>query len=149
MFSNGKFKNIVALIDDKDEFPLLPGGSLSKTYTLSPTKGVPKNWIALEDSYVKTSPTLASTVMCNSSEERNVFAIYVSYYVKVQLIVGTIRNKISVKLPFTLMPSQIDADLIEHYSQHHSPIQTLTTEDMQIEGNSSQATIEKENNLQS
>ncbi|KAL1131410.1 hypothetical protein AAG570_011027 [Ranatra chinensis] len=83
MFSNGKFKNVVAMADCKGECPVGPGASLHTTYTLSPAKGVTKNWIALEDSYSKGEPTLASTVTCGSQEDRNVFAIYVSYYVKV------------------------------------------------------------------
>ncbi len=108
MFSNGKFKNVVGAIDSEDECPLRPGASLDKTYKLNPTKGVPKNWIALEDGCAGSSPSsslLAPSVTCNTPEERNVFAIYVSYYVKVKLLVGTIGGKISLKLPFTLTPS--------------------------------------------
>jgi len=64
-----------------------PGSTLKKTYTLRPIKGSTKNWIALEDSYTKTGATLASTVVCpgNGPDDRNVFAIYVSYYVKVMI----------------------------------------------------------------
>nr|CAD7258082.1 unnamed protein product [Timema shepardi] len=90
MFSNGKFKNVVALINSREECPLGPGSSLSKTYTMSPAKGATKNWIALEDSFSKAGASLASTVNCasNSPEDRNVFAIYVSYYVKVRRASG-------------------------------------------------------------
>lgn len=84
MFSNGKFKNVVAMVDSKEELPLPPGASLNRTYSLGPTKGATKNWIALEDSYAKGLTNLASTVTCSSPEERNVFAIYVTYYVKVR-----------------------------------------------------------------
>lgn len=137
MFSNGKFKNVVAMIDGKDDCPLRAGASLHKTYNLNPAKGVTKNWIALEDSYVKTSSSLASTVVCNSPEERNVFAIYVSYYVKVKLVVGALGNKISVKLPFTLMPSQVDTDFMEQFPERYSPTQGLTSDstNMQTEIN--------------
>ncbi|XP_054270968.1 arrestin homolog isoform X2 [Macrosteles quadrilineatus] len=110
MFSNGKFKNVVALINSKEECPLGPGTTLNKTYSLNPAKGATKNWIALEDSYSKSNASLASTVTCNSPEERNVFAIYVSYYVKVKLLVGAIGGELSLKLPFTLMHSQLDLD---------------------------------------
>ncbi|KAG8264070.1 hypothetical protein J6590_019414 [Homalodisca vitripennis] len=111
MFSNGKFKNVVALINSKDECPISPGSSLNRTYSLNPAKGATKNWIALEDSYSKSNASLASTVTCNSPEERNVFAIYVSYYVKIKLLVGTIGGELSLKLPFTLMHSPLDLDL--------------------------------------
>lgn len=105
MFSNGKFKNVVAIINSKDDCPIGPSNSLTKTYSLSPTKGSTKNWIALEDSYSKSGTSLASTVTCNSNnpEDRNVFAIYVSYYVKVKLLVSVMGGELSLKLPFTLM----------------------------------------------
>ena len=85
MFSNGKFKNIVAQLSSREDCPVEPGFSLSKIYIMKPEKGTTKNWIALEDSYTKACSNLASTVLCvsDSPEDRNVFAIYVSYYVKV------------------------------------------------------------------
>ncbi|GBP95822.1 Arrestin homolog [Eumeta japonica] len=72
--------------------------------------GVTKNWIALEDSYSKTGASLASTVVCNSNspEDRNVFAIYVSYYVKVKLTLSAMGGDVSVKLPFILTHSCIN-----------------------------------------
>lgn len=107
MFSNGKFKNIVALLDAKEDCPITPYSTLEKAYPLLPVKSSTKNWIALEDSYTKTGTSLASTVTCttNNPDERNVFAIYVSYYVKVKLIVSVMSGEVSLKLPFTLMHS--------------------------------------------
>lgn len=107
MFSNGKFKNIVAMLDSKEDCPLVPYSTLEKTYSLLPVKSSTKNWIALEDSYTKTGTSLASTVTCttNNPDERNVFAIYVSYYVKVKLMVSVMSGEVSLKLPFTLMHS--------------------------------------------
>jgi len=86
MFSNGKFKNVVALVSSQENCPLGPGSNLRKTYTLKLVKGTTKNWIALEDSYTKTGTSLASTVASsNGPADRNVYTIYVSYYVKVIL----------------------------------------------------------------
>ncbi|XP_045510115.1 arrestin homolog [Colias croceus] len=109
MFSNGKFKNVVALLRG-DGTPILPNQTHKDTYSLTPYRGVTKNWIALEDSYSKSGASLASTVLCNpnSPEDRNVFAIYVSYYVKVKLTLGPIGGEVSVKLPFTLTHSCIN-----------------------------------------
>ncbi|XP_031367811.1 phosrestin-2-like isoform X2 [Apis dorsata] len=114
MFSNGKFKNVVALLSSQEGCPLGPGASMKKTYTLKPIKGSTKNWIALEDSYTKAEAMLASTVICpgNGPEDRNVFAIYVSYYVKVKLLISTMGGDVSLKLPFTLMHSNTDPDLV-------------------------------------
>ncbi|CAH2100318.1 unnamed protein product [Euphydryas editha] len=109
MFSNGKFKNVVAMVRGTGT-PILPEQTFTDTYTLVPHKGVTKNWIALEDSYSKSGASLASTVLCNSDspEDRNVFAIYVSYYVKVKLTLSAMGGEVSVKLPFTLTHSCIN-----------------------------------------
>jgi len=107
MFSNGKFKNTVAS-DECADVPIPGnGGSLEKEYLLHPIKARTKNWIALEDSLGsainKSEGTLSSTVVCVSPEDRNVFAIYVTYYVKVKLLIGAMGGQMSLKLPFTLM----------------------------------------------
>lgn len=62
MFSNGKFKNIVSSIDPKEDCPVDSGESLDKIYTLLPTKGSTKNWIALEESFNRLSSNLAPTI---------------------------------------------------------------------------------------
>ncbi|XP_014476643.1 PREDICTED: arrestin homolog [Dinoponera quadriceps] len=123
MFSNGKFKNVVALVSSQEGCPVGPGGTLIKSYSLRPIKGSTKNWIALEDSYTKTGATLASTVICpgNGPEDRNVFAIYVSYYVKIKLLVSAMGGKVSLKLPFTLMHSNTDPDLVGFPSPVREP----------------------------
>ncbi|XP_011637907.1 phosrestin-2-like isoform X1 [Pogonomyrmex barbatus] len=114
MFSNGKFKNVVALMSSQEDCPLGPGGNLRKTYSLKLVKGTTKNWIALEDSYTKTGASLASTVANprNGPDDRNVYTIYVSYYVKVKLLISAMGGEVSLKLPFTLMHSNVDTDLV-------------------------------------
>ena len=82
MFSNGKFKNIVASVESTDGCPVTPGAVVSRQFQLHPARGVIKNWIALEEFYDRDS-TLASSVARSDGQERNVFAIYVNYYVKV------------------------------------------------------------------
>ncbi|CAG9109951.1 unnamed protein product [Plutella xylostella] len=105
----GKFKNVVALVRGTGA-PVPPDRTLTDTLVLTPHRGVTKNWIALEDSYSKTGASLASTVLCNSNtpEDRNVFAIYVSYYVKVKLTLSAMGGEMSLKLPFTLTHSCIN-----------------------------------------
>ena len=114
------------MIDSKEDCPLRPGATLSKTFVLNPAKGVTKNWIALEDSYVRAPSSLAATVVCNSPEERNVFAIYVSYYVKIKTQVGALGSDVSVKLPFALTPSPADAELLDQSPERYSPIQSTS-----------------------
>ncbi|KYN21804.1 Phosrestin-2 [Trachymyrmex cornetzi] len=114
MFSNGKFKNVVAFVSSQEDCPVGPGSNLRKIYTLRLVKGTTKNWIALEDSYAKTGASLASTVTNprNGPDDRNVYTIYVSYYVKVKLFISVMGGEVSLKLPFTLMHSNIDTDLV-------------------------------------
>ncbi|XP_072386467.1 arrestin homolog [Diabrotica undecimpunctata] len=112
MFSNGKFKNVVALHNAKHDCPIHSNTVFEKTYSLVPIKGATKNWIALEESYNRTGASLASTVTSprNAPDDRNVFAIYVSYYVKVKLLVNRMGGDLSLKLPFTLMHTCCDLE---------------------------------------
>ncbi|XP_047526436.1 phosrestin-2-like [Pieris napi] len=111
MYSNGKFKNIVAFLEESGQF-ILPGKTQNNLYLLKPHRGVINNWIALQDSYTKPGATLASTVLCNpeSKDELNEFAIHVSYYVKVKLSLSEMgeTGDVFVKLPFTLTHSCIN-----------------------------------------
>lgn len=90
--------------------------------------GTTKNWIALEDSYSKNGASLASTVICNSNspEDRNVFAIYVSYYVKVKLGLSAMGGELSLKLPFILAHSCREEEPMSPSANVHT--EDITTE---------------------
>ncbi|XP_041974156.1 arrestin homolog isoform X2 [Aricia agestis] len=146
MFSNGKFKNVVALVRGTGP-PILPGQVHTDSYTLTPHRGVTKNWIALEDSYSKSGASLASTVLCNSNspDDRNVFAIYVSYYVKVKLTLSGMGGEVSVKLPFTLTHSCINeapTDSVVEEATHKMILEGKENSDEE----DNKAEIEKDNN---
>ncbi|XP_055638088.1 arrestin homolog [Toxorhynchites rutilus septentrionalis] len=116
MFSNGKFKNIVAEVDVSKHIG--PGDTLRASYSLLPVRGTTKNWIAVEgalfgsnyndpsssayNSKLATSAPRGFMIAPSASEEKNVFAIYVSYYVKVKLILSSMGGEVSLKLPFVL-----------------------------------------------
>ncbi|XP_076055727.1 phosrestin-2-like isoform X2 [Oratosquilla oratoria] len=102
MFSNGNFKNVVASQESTDGCPVTPGCNIKKSFQLQPAKGTIKNWIALEEFYDRES-CLAATVLKPNDKEKNVFAIYVSYYVKVKVLTGAIGGEVSVKVPFMYM----------------------------------------------
>lgn len=139
MFSNGKFKNVVAMINAKPDCPITSGCKLEKTYTLLPLKSSTKNWIALEDSYTKSDTSLASTVTSTSTnpDERNVFAIYVSYYVKIKLLVSVMGGEVCLKLPFTLMHTcNVDYDdttLTRGCTKKTTTTTTTTTDEIKQE----------------
>ncbi|CAH1990547.1 unnamed protein product [Acanthoscelides obtectus] len=114
MFSNGKFKNVVAMMSPKEDCPVLAGTTFDKTYTMMPMKSSTKNWIALEESYNRSGTSLASTVVSvTNPDDRNVFAIYVSYYVKVKITVSLMGGELNLKLPFTLMHTCAEHELAE------------------------------------
>ncbi|EGI70147.1 Phosrestin-2, partial [Acromyrmex echinatior] len=153
MFSNGKFKNVVALVSSQEDCPLGPGGNLRKIYTLRLVKGTTKNWIALEDSYAKTGASLASTVTNprNGPDDRNVYTIYVSYYVKIKLFISAMGGEVSLKLPFTLMHSNIDADLVGFPSptrEVSKEFEKSTNENTEKSTDSSSSHQNKENKLE-
>lgn len=84
--------------------------------------GTTKNWIAVEGALFSSNSADPSSSAYNSklatsaprgmlsacaaaattAEEKNVFAIYVSYYVKVKLILSSMGGEVSLKLPFVL-----------------------------------------------
>ncbi|KAJ2946647.1 hypothetical protein O0L34_g12704 [Tuta absoluta] len=146
MFSNGKFKNVVALVRGDDT--VLSGQTYSGTYVLTPHRGVTKNWIALEDSYSKSGASLASTVVCNSNspEERNVFAIYVSYYVKVKLTLSAMGGEVSVKLPFILTHSCINEAPTDSVIEEATPKMILEGKENSEEEDEHETEKDKQNN---
>lgn len=86
------------------------------------SSGPTKNWIALEDSLQRSNEpneiksSIASSALRSPNylfDDKNVFAIYVSYYVKVKLALSGMGGELSLKLPFTLAHfdrSNSDAD---------------------------------------
>jgi len=96
MFTSGKFKNAVGSIDDN--VLIVPGASLQKRYRLVPIRGPARQWLALEEAFGRESVLAPSTSLDEMfgkaalplptsqgpTAARNVFAIIVSYYVKVR-----------------------------------------------------------------
>jgi hypothetical protein len=169
MFSNGKFKNIVADVDISKQIG--PGETLHGSYSLLPVrgklliikpstkyskkisschklvsdkelharifslKGATKNWIAVEGALFNTSSAHDTNLVAlnsklassaprgpQTSEEKNVFAIYVSYYVKVKLTLSSMGGEVTLKLPFVLgnveYPNEHN-DSTEHSTSNH------------------------------
>lgn len=110
--------------------------------------GVTKNWIALEDSYSKSGASLASTVICNNiPEDRNVFAIYVSYYVKVKLTLSAMGGEVSLKLPFTLTHSCINEAPTDSVIEESTPKIILEgKENSEEEDSKAETEKDKQNN---
>ncbi|XP_021949507.2 phosrestin-2-like [Folsomia candida] len=121
MFTSGKFKNVVGLVEDA--ILLVPGASCQKRYTLTAARGPARQWLALEEAFGR-DPILAPSTSLesmdvqaaaelsskNTPNSRNVFAIIVSYYVKAKLVLGGLSLCQNVKVPFVLLPPQIPDD---------------------------------------
>ncbi|CAL4068986.1 unnamed protein product, partial [Meganyctiphanes norvegica] len=103
MFSNGKFKNVVATLDTSEGCPVSPSSNINKDFRLHAERGTIKNWIALEEFYDRESSLASSVIKPTENGDKNVFAIYVSYYVKVKLLTTAIGGEVSVKVPFKIM----------------------------------------------
>lgn len=125
MFSNGKFKNVVAEIEVEKHVG--PNETFHGNYPLLPVRGTTKNWIAVEGALFNTSSSHdTSLIALNSklassaprgpqtSDEKNVFAIYVSYYVKVKLTLSAMGGEVSLKLPFILGNVEFDPNSEEY-----------------------------------
>lgn len=125
MFSNGKFKNVVA--DEHISEPLGPDTRFNRTFELQPVRTPTKNWIAVEGALFNSSAAEvagnwgeqtqsrlapSSPPELKATEDRNVFAIYVSYYVKVKLTLSGMGGEVSLKLPFLLGHVDADADQV-------------------------------------
>lgn len=123
MFSNGKFKNIVAEADIQKQ--VSSNENYHCSYPLLPVRGATKNWIAVEGALFNSSSSHDTNLVALNSklassaprgavpptqDEKNVFAIYVSYYVKVKLSLGGMGGEMSLKLPFVLGNIELDVN---------------------------------------
>ncbi|XP_063972596.1 phosrestin-2-like isoform X1 [Diachasmimorpha longicaudata] len=147
MFNNGIFKNTVASVVDQANCPLVSGSTLTKTYNMQPTEGSPKHWIALEENYTRAGSSLASTVISSELSEKDrspYYAINVSYYVQVKLLTSLMCEKISVKLPFTLIHKDPEADLMGFATAVRDiPVQTSRQENRDDEEGNKMEEIKK------
>lgn len=121
MFSNGKFKNIVAEADVQKQVG--SNENFHFSYPMLPVRGATKNWIAVEGALFNSSSSHDTNLIAlnsrlassaprgpQSHDEKNVFAIYVSYYVKVKLSLGSMGGEMSLKLPFILGNIELDVN---------------------------------------
>jgi len=115
MFSNGKFKNHISMREEGEGFPVTAGHSLERQYSINILENNgSRHWIALEDRYGRLSTTLASTTLKSRVDERNFFAIYISYYVKIRLVVSGVGSDLSMKIPFILMREGPESDFTQY-----------------------------------
>ncbi|XP_043211685.1 arrestin homolog [Amphibalanus amphitrite] len=98
MFKSGKFKSVVASVETTEGCPVVTDATLVRDFELEPRVGSFKNWIALEDSPERGGRLSPSVV--ESAVDWSNFAVHVSYYVKVKLLLSGVGGGVSVRVPF-------------------------------------------------
>ena len=98
MFKSGKFKSVVASVETTEGCPVVTDATLVRDFQLEPRVGSFKNWIALEDSPDRGGRLSPSVV--ESAVDWSNFAVHVSYYVKVKLLLSGVGGGVSVRVPF-------------------------------------------------
>lgn len=105
-FLLGPTKNWIAVEGSHNTSYTLPSASISKQGSTSELNEQPDNM-----KIASSAPRGPQTF-----EERNVFAIYVSYYVKVKLTLSGMGGEVSLKLPFIL--GHVDDSYVSDIPRH-------------------------------
>ncbi|KAL5476277.1 hypothetical protein EMCRGX_G026201 [Ephydatia muelleri] len=108
LFSNSEYKCVVAQVDSEEGFPVATGGSLQRTYELTPLlkDNRDKRGLALDGQIKHEDTCLASSTILppgveETREVKENLGIVVRYSVKVRLSVA-FGSDLTLQLPFTL-----------------------------------------------
>ncbi|CAD5227920.1 unnamed protein product [Bursaphelenchus okinawaensis] len=107
IFTTASYTCDVDKIESTEGFPIGPGSTLSKVYTLCPllSKNKDKRGLALDGQLKHEDTNLASSTMNPSLSQpgRENLGIVVMYKVKIRLMIaGALGGELSAELPFTL-----------------------------------------------
>jgi len=106
LFEHGTYKTAVASIDSTDGCPVQPGGTLHRSFALTPLLGsavADRHGVALDGRLNNEDTDLASTTLMANSDDRDGFGIIVTYQVKVRLFLGALSGEVVGELPIILM----------------------------------------------
>ncbi|VDN56898.1 unnamed protein product [Dracunculus medinensis] len=105
LFTSASYACEVAKVESSEGFPVGPGATLSKVYTLCPllSNNKDKRGLALDGQLKHEDTNLASSTPLSSKNSKENLGIVVQYKVKVRLnIGGALGGELSAELPFTL-----------------------------------------------
>uniref|UniRef100_A0A8R1XSA1 Arrestin_C domain-containing protein n=1 Tax=Onchocerca volvulus TaxID=6282 RepID=A0A8R1XSA1_ONCVO len=105
LFTTASYTCEVAKIESTEGFPVGPGATLSKVYTLCPllSNNKDKRGLALDGQLKHEDTSLASSTTLSSETTKENLGIIVQYKVKVRLnISGPLGGELTAELPFTL-----------------------------------------------
>ncbi|KAL3289773.1 hypothetical protein HHI36_023168 [Cryptolaemus montrouzieri] len=148
LFSTAQYKCTVAVTESEEGFPIGPGFTLSKVFTLTPLLANNKDkWgLALDGQLKHEDTNLASSTLVADPSQRENLGIIVQYKVKVKLCLGTLGGSdLIAELPFILMhPKPEEEEPLDPPSRRAS--KELDT-DVPVDANLIQLDAE-ENNIQ-
>jgi len=105
IFTTASYTCDVDKIESSEGFPVGPGSTLSKVYTVCPllAKNKDKRGLALDGQLKHEDTNLASSTIVTNPSARENLGIIVQYKVKIRLLIaGALGGELIAELPFTL-----------------------------------------------
>uniref|UniRef100_A0A8R1V803 Arrestin C-terminal-like domain-containing protein n=1 Tax=Pristionchus pacificus TaxID=54126 RepID=A0A8R1V803_PRIPA len=109
LFTTASYNCEVARAESCEGFPVAPGGTLSKVYSMLPllSRNKDKRGLALDGQLKHEDTNLASSTIRDASTEKESLGIVVQYKVKVRATLsGPLGGDLVAELPFTLTHSK-------------------------------------------
>nr|CAH0100761.1 unnamed protein product [Daphnia galeata] len=106
LFEHGSYKTPVVTLDTSEGCPIPPGGTLHRTYTMTPRLGAAvtdRHGVALGGRLRDEDTELASTTLMANPDDRDGFGIIVTYLIKVRLFLGALAGELVGELPIIMM----------------------------------------------
>ncbi|XP_026474273.1 beta-arrestin-1 [Ctenocephalides felis] len=112
LFSTAQYKCTVAEAESEAGFPVAPGFTLSKVYSVRPllADNKDKRGLALDGQLKHEDTNLASSTIVADPAQRENLGIIVQYKVKVKLCLGALGGDLVAELPFILMHPKPEED---------------------------------------
>ncbi|VDD90036.1 unnamed protein product [Enterobius vermicularis] len=104
LFTTASYTCEVAKVESSEGFPVGPGATLSKVYSLCPllSNNKDKRGLALDGQLKHEDTNLASSTTFSANSTRENLGIVVQYKVKVRLVISSLGGELTAELPFTL-----------------------------------------------
>uniref|UniRef100_A0A914UK39 Arrestin C-terminal-like domain-containing protein n=1 Tax=Plectus sambesii TaxID=2011161 RepID=A0A914UK39_9BILA len=132
LFTTASYTCEVAKVESSEGFPVGPGGTLSKVYTLCPllNNNKDKRGLALDGQLKHEDTNLASSTILPDGVAKENLGIVVQYKVKIRLnIAGALGGELNTELPFTLThPKPPDSPVL-----HVKPVSRPTTGTLDVD----------------
>ncbi|ULT79517.1 hypothetical protein L5515_016139 [Caenorhabditis briggsae] len=108
LFTTASYSCEVARIESNEGFPVGPGATLSKVFSVCPllSNNKDKRGLALDGQLKHEDTNLASSTILDAKTSKESLGIVVQYRVKVRAVLGPLNGELFAELPFTLTHSK-------------------------------------------